>query len=81
MAEPVKAEMVFVKEECGGLEVKEELVEEQDPLSLVCSYILEYIEFMICNFYFFTSINLQHHQKCKHMYISKLCSFKDESLH
>ena len=33
MAEPVK-EMVFVKEECGGVEVKKELVEEQDPLSL-----------------------------------------------
>ena len=34
MAEPVKIEMVFVKEECGGVEVKKELVEEQDPLSL-----------------------------------------------
>ena len=80
MCEPVKKGMVFVKEECGGLEVKEELVEEQDPLSLVCSYILEYIEFMICNFYFFTSINLQHHQNAN-ICISKLCSFKYESLH
>ena len=34
MAEHVKTEMVFVKEECGGVDVKEELVEEQDPLSL-----------------------------------------------
>ena len=34
MGEPVETEMVFVKEECGGVDVKEELVEEQDPLSL-----------------------------------------------
>ena len=33
MGEPVKTEMVFVKEECGGVDVKKELVEEEDPLS------------------------------------------------
>ena len=31
MGEPVKTEMVFVKDECGGIDVKKELVEEQDP--------------------------------------------------
>ena len=35
MGEPVKTEMVFVKEECGGMDVKEELGEEQDPLSIL----------------------------------------------
>lgn len=30
MAEPVKTEMVFVKEECGDVDVKE----EQDPLNM-----------------------------------------------
>ena len=35
MGEPVKTEMVFVKEECGGMDVKEELEEEQDPLSIL----------------------------------------------
>ena len=34
MREPVKKGMVFVKEECGGVDIKEELLEEQDPLSL-----------------------------------------------
>ena len=33
MTDPVKTELVSVKEECGGVDVKEELVEEQDPLS------------------------------------------------
>ena len=33
MGEAVKTEMVFVKGECGGVDVKEELVEEEDPLS------------------------------------------------
>ena len=33
MAEPVKSNMVFVKEECGGVDIKEELLEE-DPLSV-----------------------------------------------
>ena len=30
MAEPIKTEMVIVKEECGGVDVKE----EQDPLNM-----------------------------------------------
>ena len=34
MTEPVKAEMVFVKVEVGGVDVKEELLEEQDPLKI-----------------------------------------------
>ena len=34
MTELVKTEMVFVKEEGGGVDVKEELVEEQDPLNI-----------------------------------------------
>ena len=34
MAEPVKTEMVVVKEECGVVNIKEEPVEEKDPLSL-----------------------------------------------
>ena len=33
MAEPVKMVMMFVKDECRGIDVKKELVEEQDPLS------------------------------------------------
>ena len=33
MGEPVKTEMVFVKEECGCIDIKEVLVEEQDPLN------------------------------------------------
>ena len=33
MGEPVKTEMVLVKGECGGVDVKKELVEEEDPLS------------------------------------------------
>jgi len=32
MAGNIKTEMVFVKEECGGVDVKKELVEEEDPL-------------------------------------------------
>ena len=54
MGEPVNTEMVFVKEECGGVDVKEELVEEQDPLSVEGSSILEY-DFM--QIYFFISAN------------------------
>ena len=33
MSEPVKTEIVFVKDECVTVDVKEELVEEEDPLS------------------------------------------------
>ena len=33
MGEPVKPEMVFVKEEYGGVDIKEELGEEQDALN------------------------------------------------
>ena len=32
MAGNIKTEMVFVKEECGGVDVKKELVEEEEPL-------------------------------------------------
>ena len=34
MSEPVKTEMVFVKDECGTVGVKEEPPEEEDPLNL-----------------------------------------------
>ena len=32
MAEAVKTEMVFVKEECGAVDIKEEYGQEEDPL-------------------------------------------------
>ena len=34
MTETFKAEMVFVKEECGGVDTKKELGEEKDPLGI-----------------------------------------------
>ena len=34
MSKTVETEMVFVKEECGTVDVKEEPAEEQDPLNL-----------------------------------------------
>ena len=34
MSETVKTEMVSVKEECATVDVKEEPVEEEDPLNL-----------------------------------------------
>ena len=40
MTEPVEAEMVFVREKCGGVDVKKEPVEEQDPLSIAKGYIV-----------------------------------------
>ena len=39
MSEPVETEMVFVKEEFGGVDVKKEPDEEQDPLSIAKDYI------------------------------------------
>ena len=33
MSETVETETVYVKEECGAVDVKEEPAEEQDPLS------------------------------------------------
>ena len=56
MGEPIKTDMVFVKEECGCVDLKEEQVEVegQDPLSLEGSSILAY-DFM--QIYFFISAN------------------------
>lgn len=34
MSKTVETEMVFVKEECGTAEVKQEIEEEEDPLNL-----------------------------------------------
>ena len=34
MSKTVETEMVFVKEECGTVDVKEEPAEEQDPLNV-----------------------------------------------
>ena len=34
MSETVETETVYVKEECGAVDVKEEPAEEQDPLKL-----------------------------------------------
>ena len=65
MGEPVKTEMVFVKEECGGVEVKMELVEEQDPLSLEGSSILEYDFMQFLDLHFYKSSTSS---KCKHMH-------------
>ena len=57
MAGKIETEMVFVKGERGGVDVKEELVEEQDPLSLQGLYILNdchFMQFIIyVNFHYF----------------------------
>ena len=63
MGEPVKTEMVFVKGECGGVDVKEELVEEQDPLSLQGLYILN-----DCHCLYLCKFSLFLLQKLKYMY-------------
>ena len=34
MSETVETATIFVKEECGTVDIKEELVEEEDPLNL-----------------------------------------------
>ena len=34
MSKTVETEMVFMKEECGTAEVKQEIEEEEDPLNL-----------------------------------------------
>ena len=66
MAGKIKTEMVFVKVERGGVDVKEELVEEQDPLSLQGLYILnDLMQFLVLHFCKFSQFLFQ---KLKHMY-------------
>ena len=50
MAGKIKTEMLFVKEEFGGVDVKEELVEEQDPLSLQGFDFMQFLFLHFCKF-------------------------------
>jgi hypothetical protein len=71
MSETVETATIFVNEECGTADIKEELVEEEDPLNLdngKNNYILTckriYKKLLVLVLYLFTTLQFRRTDDC-----------------